>query len=80
MEKLDPKSKLIDFGMDSITSIEVKQILEREFDIIASMKDVKEMTIGRITELQNTTKILDGSISKLNFILDFNYEKILPHK
>lgn len=45
MKKLDPKSKLTDYGMDSITSIEVKQIFEREFDIMASMKDIKEMTV-----------------------------------
>lgn len=69
MEKLDPKSKLIDYGMDSITSIEVKQIFEREFDIIASMKDIKEMTVGRIIELQNAAKITDNSISKIEFHL-----------
>ncbi|CAH1979654.1 unnamed protein product [Acanthoscelides obtectus] len=45
-------STLPDLGMDSMTSVEIKQTLEREFEIFLSPKDIRSMTLARLTEIE----------------------------
>lgn len=49
---LDPNSTLGELGMDSLMAIEIKQGLEREFDIVLSTAEIRNMTIKRLKEMQ----------------------------
>ncbi|KAJ8982149.1 hypothetical protein NQ317_011295, partial [Molorchus minor] len=42
---------LPELGMDSITAVEIKQALERDFDIFLTPKDFRTMTLARLKEM-----------------------------
>ncbi|CAG9857586.1 unnamed protein product [Phyllotreta striolata] len=43
---------LAELGMDSMTTVEIKQMLEREQGVFLSAKDIRTLTFGRIKELE----------------------------
>ncbi|KAJ8976879.1 hypothetical protein NQ317_001203 [Molorchus minor] len=45
-------STLPELGMDSMTAVEIKQTLEREFEIFLTAKDIRTMTLARLMEIQ----------------------------
>lgn len=49
---VSPHSTLPELGMDSIMAVEIKQILEQEYDIILSPQEMRSLTFARIQELQ----------------------------
>ena len=40
-------------GLDSLMGVEVRQTLERDFDIQMSMKDVRLLTVNKMRELSS---------------------------
>lgn len=38
---------LAEIGMDSMTAVEIKQMLEREFDIFLSPKEIRTLTLAK---------------------------------
>ncbi|XP_045453923.1 fatty acid synthase-like [Melitaea cinxia] len=55
---------LADFGMDSITAVEIKQILERECEIFLTPDGIRSLTFGRLIEL-TTQSETDDSKTKI---------------
>lgn len=58
----DPKSvgihtTLSDLGMDSMTGVEIKQALEREFEIFLSPAEIRHLTFGRYCKNQRLIRI-----------------------
>ena len=51
-------STLADLGMDSLMGTEIKQTLERNFDMILSVGDIRNLTMGKLFDLQG-----NGSVS-----------------
>ncbi|XP_056629975.1 fatty acid synthase-like [Diorhabda sublineata] len=49
---VSPHATLPELGMDSMTGVEIKQTLEREFEIFLSPKDIKSITLAKIKEIQ----------------------------
>lgn len=47
----DPNSRLGELGMDSLIGVEVKQIIERDYDVSLSMQQVQELTIKKLQEI-----------------------------
>lgn len=47
-----PETTLGNLGMDSLMSVEIKQILEREYDYILSNADKQALTIAKLVEIQ----------------------------
>lgn len=43
-------SSLGSLGLDSLMSVEVKQVLEREFDLVLSMKEIRALTITSLRQ------------------------------
>lgn len=41
MSQLDIHASLGDLGLDSLMGVEIKQALERDYDIVLSMKDIR---------------------------------------
>ena len=47
----NPISTLTDLGLDSLMGVEVKQMLERDYDLVLPMKDVRQLTINKLNEI-----------------------------
>ena len=47
----NPISTLADLGLDSLMGVEVKQMLERDYDLVLPMKDVRQLTINKLNEI-----------------------------
>ena len=51
MSSVNPTMTLADLGLDSLMGVEVKQTLERDYDIILAMKEIRQLTINSLREL-----------------------------
>ncbi|XP_037286488.2 fatty acid synthase [Rhipicephalus microplus] len=49
--KLNSSVSLGELGIDSMMGIEVKQLLEREYDVTLSMQETRQLTISQIKEI-----------------------------
>ncbi|KAF7272913.1 hypothetical protein GWI33_014349 [Rhynchophorus ferrugineus] len=47
------QATLAEVGMDSMTAVEIKQTLEREFEVFLTPQDIKSMTFARLQEIQD---------------------------
>ncbi|XP_006869546.1 PREDICTED: fatty acid synthase [Chrysochloris asiatica] len=47
-------SSLADLGLDSLMGVEVRQTLEREYDLVLSMREVRQLTLRKLTELSSS--------------------------
>uniref|UniRef100_UPI00398F77C5 fatty acid synthase n=1 Tax=Pristiophorus japonicus TaxID=55135 RepID=UPI00398F77C5 len=50
---LNPDSTLADLGLDSLMAVEVRQTLERDYEIIMTMREIRQLTINKLRELVN---------------------------
>ncbi|XP_067015649.2 fatty acid synthase [Anabrus simplex] len=50
-KKLSPSATLAELGMDSMTGVEVKQTLERDFEVFLTPVEIRDLTILRLKEL-----------------------------
>ncbi|XP_004639517.1 fatty acid synthase [Octodon degus] len=46
-------TSLADLGLDSLMGVEVRQTLEREFDLVLSMREVRQLTLQKLQELSS---------------------------
>ncbi|XP_039306405.1 fatty acid synthase-like [Solenopsis invicta] len=53
VDSINPNNTLADLGMDSLMGTEIKQILERNYDIALSAQKIRALTIGTLQELSN---------------------------
>jgi fatty acid synthase len=51
MKSISPNSTLSELGMDSLTVVEIKQCLEREFGVFLTPKEVRCLTFARLNEM-----------------------------
>jgi len=42
---------LAELGMDSMMTVEIKQSLEREFEVILTAQEIRSLTFARLSEL-----------------------------
>ncbi|XP_039082547.1 fatty acid synthase [Hyaena hyaena] len=52
-------SSLADLGLDSLMGVEVRQMLERELDLVMSMRDIRHLTLRKLQELSLKTSTAD---------------------
>lgn len=50
---LNPDTTLGELGMDSLMGVEVKQTLERDFDLQLSMQEIRHVTIRQLGEIES---------------------------
>lgn len=51
IKKVPKRSTLVELGMDSLMSVEIKQILERECDVILTTSDLRSLTFEKLLEI-----------------------------
>lgn len=54
MNNLNADSSLADLGLDSLMGVEIRQILERDYDIVMAMRDIRQLTINKLREMVNS--------------------------
>ncbi|XP_054249700.1 fatty acid synthase [Indicator indicator] len=52
---LNADSSLADLGLDSLMGVEVRQTLERDYDIVMTMREIRLLTINKLRELSSKT-------------------------
>ncbi|XP_011695797.1 PREDICTED: fatty acid synthase [Wasmannia auropunctata] len=51
---INPNNSLADLGMDSLMGTEIKQTLERNYDIVLSAQEIRTLTFAKLQELSST--------------------------
>ncbi|KAM6951887.1 fatty acid synthase [Aplochiton taeniatus] len=53
VSSLNADASLADLGLDSLMGVEVRQTLERDYDIVMAMRDIRQLTINKLRELSS---------------------------
>ncbi|KAJ0060389.1 hypothetical protein NL108_010160, partial [Boleophthalmus pectinirostris] len=54
VNSLNAEATLADLGLDSLMGVEVRQTLERDYDLVMSMRDIRQLTINKLRELAHS--------------------------
>lgn len=54
MNSLNADASLADLGLDSLMGVEVRQTLERDYNIVMAMRGIRQLTINKLRELANS--------------------------
>ncbi|KYN14433.1 Fatty acid synthase [Trachymyrmex cornetzi] len=57
---VSPNSSLAELGMDSMMAVDIKQTLEREFNILFTAQEIRNLTFAKLIE--TSTKISDNNM------------------
>ena len=55
IKTLSMNATLSEVGMDSLMAVEIKQALERDFEIMMTAQDMRELTIAKLQQLSEST-------------------------
>uniref|UniRef100_S4R5M7 Fatty acid synthase n=1 Tax=Petromyzon marinus TaxID=7757 RepID=S4R5M7_PETMA len=58
VSSINPESSLADLGLDSLMGVEVRQTLERDYDLVLSMRDIRQLTVTKLRELSASNTAL----------------------
>ncbi|XP_033896426.3 fatty acid synthase-like [Acipenser ruthenus] len=53
VSNLNADATLADLGLDSLMGVEVRQTLERDYDIVMAMREIRQLTINKLRELSS---------------------------
>lgn len=53
VNSLNADTSLGDLGLDSLMGVEVRQTLERDYELVMTMKEVRLLTINKLRELSS---------------------------
>uniref|UniRef100_A0A8B9P5E4 Fatty acid synthase n=1 Tax=Apteryx owenii TaxID=8824 RepID=A0A8B9P5E4_APTOW len=56
VSSLNAESSLADLGLDSLMGVEVRQTLERDYDIVMTMREIRLLTINKLRELSSNSQ------------------------
>lgn len=73
---------LSELGMDSMMAVEIKQTLEREFDIILTAQDLRTLNFAKLKQMTDATesKIIKATDEINNDINNLYHLQMLMHK
>lgn len=54
ISQINPDANLGDLGLDSLMGVEIKQALERDYDITLSMKEIRTLTLNKLQRMAET--------------------------
>ncbi|KAL2715950.1 fatty acid synthase-like [Vespula squamosa] len=55
LKNVSPHTSLAELGMDSMTAVEIKQTLEREYEIYLTAPDIRNLNFAKLMEMNNKT-------------------------
>lgn len=57
VSNLNADSSLADLGLDSLMGVEIRQILERDYDIVMAMREIRQLTINKLREMVDSKPV-----------------------
>lgn len=63
VSSLNAESSLADLGLDSLMGVEVRQTLERDYDIVMTIREIRLLTINKLRELSSKSRAAEGIVS-----------------
>uniref|UniRef100_A0A8C2AHL1 Fatty acid synthase n=1 Tax=Cyprinus carpio TaxID=7962 RepID=A0A8C2AHL1_CYPCA len=69
VSSLNADASLADLGLDSLMGVEVRQTLERDYDIVMAMREIRQLTINKLRELSNQSGGKEGDPKLLLLML-----------
>lgn len=63
IKSISKNTSLAEVGMDSLMSVEIKQVLEREFDVFLTTQQLRSITFADLEEMSATAIKNDGGSS-----------------
>uniref|UniRef100_A0A673MK06 Fatty acid synthase n=1 Tax=Sinocyclocheilus rhinocerous TaxID=307959 RepID=A0A673MK06_9TELE len=60
VSSLNADTSLADLGLDSLMGVEVKQTLERDYDIVMAMREIRQLTINKLRDLSSQSGGKEG--------------------
>ena len=76
VESVGADTSLGDLGLDSLMGVEVKQTLERDYEIVMPMKDIRALTINKLREVAGGSG--GGSAEPSAALQRFNLTQLMP--
>jgi len=67
MKVISQNSSLAELGMDSMMTVEVKQTLEREFDLFLTAQEIRSLTFAKLIKMSDTNVSDDNMRDKKKF-------------
>ncbi|XP_011503081.1 PREDICTED: fatty acid synthase [Ceratosolen solmsi marchali] len=58
LKSVSPQTSLAELGMDSMMAVEIKQSLEREYDIILTAQDIRGLNFSKLQDMSEKTTIV----------------------
>lgn len=81
IKTIQPSVTLADLGMDSIMGAEIKQTLERNYDMVLSAQEIRALTFGKLQELSSGGAATTEAAPKVdNSQLSYDWPEIMPTK
>lgn len=69
LKNIPDQASLADLGMDSLMGAEIKQTLERNYDVVMSAAEIRQLSFGKLKALGNEKRL-----KLLQMILIFRFE------
>lgn len=63
VNNLNADSSLADLGLDSLMGVEIRQILERDYDIAMAMREIRQLTINKLREMVDSKAVGTSNIT-----------------
>lgn len=63
IKSISKNASLAEVGMDSLMSVEIKQVLEREFGVFLTAQQLRSITFAKLEEMSATTTKSEGGAS-----------------
>jgi len=67
MKVISQNSSLAELGMDSMMTVEIKQTLEREFDLFLTAQEIRSLTFAKLIKMSDTNVNDDNTRDKRKF-------------
>lgn len=72
---------MADLGLDSLMGVEIKQMLERDYDMNLSTREIRQLTIAKIQEISGCTQLSPQTPQQTaasQLITRYNLNNIIP--
>uniref|UniRef100_A0A8B9S4W5 Fatty acid synthase n=1 Tax=Apteryx owenii TaxID=8824 RepID=A0A8B9S4W5_APTOW len=78
VSSLNAESSLADLGLDSLMGVEVRQTLERDYDIVMTMREIRLLTINKLRELSSKSGMAEAKAQSDKYLLYLNSLLVNP--
>lgn len=75
LKTVSSHSTLAELGMDSMMGVEIKQTLEREFEVFLTPQDIRSLTFAKLYEIAAASESTDATdkTSNINHALSIRF-------